>query len=220
VFRWNRHLYVLLITCFCLAHAVAGSLCKPPPDDNRCVNGVGQFKGSVCLTLKSFQTARDSYFRRQAMNFAAMSRFVEDPKQWVGIHNSCCTGLMQLNYPNLRDPNICGCEPQEFATYTPDQQIDTYTTYFSTLDNNDGMIQLKQMINSQQLLGGHLVDGYTLVACAQMGSGNCNAAVQNQCSSIAVGEGGDNHVNVCTMADRAREAAAASNELASCVSPN
>jgi hypothetical protein len=80
------------------------------------------------------------------------------------------------------------------------------------------MQQLKQMIANHQTLGGHVVDDYTLVACAQMGTGNCDAAVQNRCSSLAVGEGGDNYVNVCTMADDARTRASASNELAACSS--
>jgi hypothetical protein len=80
------------------------------------------------------------------------------------------------------------------------------------------MQQLKQMIANHQTLGGHLVDDYTLVACAQMGTGNCDAAVQNECNSLDVGKGGDNHVNVCTMADEARARASASRELAVCQS--
>lgn len=210
-------LSICFIASFLLSYAVAGSLCTPPPQDNTCVRGVGQFEGSACLTLQAFQTLSDTYLQSRATDFAAMSRFVEDPKQWVGIHNSCCTGLMQINYLNLRNPTICGCEAREFATYTQQQQIDVYMIYFHAFDSNYGMNELKEIINNHQTLGGYTVDGYTLVACAQMGAGNCNAAVQNQCRSVAVGEGGDNHVNVCTMADRAREEAAAdSDEFASC----
>jgi hypothetical protein len=203
-----------------LSFASAASLCAPPPSDNRCIDGVGQFKGNPCMTLRAFQNLEDAYLREHAMDFAAMSRFVEDPKQLVGIHNSCCTGLMQLNYINLRKPEICGCTAQEFGAYSQQQQIDVYNRYLSTFANNFGIGQIKLLIVHSQTLGGHVVDGYTLVACAQMGTGNCDAAVRNECSSLAVGEGGDNHVNVCTMADKARaDAQLRAEEFAVCT-PN
>jgi len=142
---------------------------------------------------------------------------MENPKQRVGVHNGCCTGLMQIHYFNLRKPEICGCTPDEYGTYTQDEQIDVYVNYFRTFNNNFGMNHLKSMIDSNQTLGGHIVDGYTLVACAQMGTGNCDAAVRNACSSTKIGEGGDTHVNVCTMADDVRSRALRSPAvLASC----
>ena len=181
--------------------------------------GIGQFKGDACLTLNSFQKLDDSNLRSSSQDFAAMSRYVEDQQQLVGIHNNCCTGLMQLNYVNLQNPNICGCTAAEYGAYTQQQQIDVYQNYFHTLNADYGMNQLKQMIAGHQTLGGHVVDGYTLVACAQMGTGNCDAAVRNACSSVAIGEGGDTHVNVCTMGDKARAAMASYNIFSTCAPP-
>ena len=200
--------------------AFARSLCGPAPADNKCVRGIGQFAGSPCLTLRAFRGASDSDVRSRAMDFASMSRFMENPKQWVGVHNACCTGLMQVNYSNLRNPDFCGCTAQEYAAYTQEQQIDVYVRYLQSLNADNGMTALKEMIKNGQTLGGHIVDGYTLVACAQMGSGNCDAAVANGCSSVAVGEGGDTHVNVCTMADRVRDSAAGSPQTMAACEPS
>src|SRR5271169_189952 len=116
--------FTLVIVLSHLPFAFAGSLCVAPPSDNKCSGGVGQFKGDPCMTLRAFQTVGDPDARDHSMDYASMSRFVEDPKQWVGIHNSCCTGLMQLNYVNLNNPDICGCTAQEFAAYSQQQQID------------------------------------------------------------------------------------------------
>jgi hypothetical protein len=119
--------FTLVIVLSHLPFAFAGSLCVAPPSDNKCSGGVGQFKGDPCMTLRAFQTVGDPDARDHSMDYASMSRFVEDPKQWVGIHNSCCTGLMQLNYVNLNNPDICGCTAQEFAAYSQQQQIDRVT---------------------------------------------------------------------------------------------
>jgi hypothetical protein len=179
--------------------------------------GKGEYPGNPCLTLEAFRNTNNKYLQQHAVDFASVSRFIEDTLQRVGIHNGCCTGLVQLNQSNLRNPSFCGCTPAEYGAYTQEQQIDVYANYFRIFDRDYGMTQLRNMIDDNQTLGGHTIDGYTLVACAQMGSGNCKAAVQNACSSVAVGQGGDNSVNVCTMADFVRaQAQSAPQVLGSC----
>jgi hypothetical protein len=179
--------------------------------------GRGEYPGNPCLTLQAFRSANNRFLQQHAVNFASVSRFIEDTLQRVGIHNGCCTGLMQLNQSNLRNPAFCGCTPAEYGAYTQAQQIDVYANYFQIFDSDFGMTQLESMVDNNQTLGGHVIGGYTLVACAQMGTGNCKAAVQNACSSVAVGQGGDNSVNVCTMADFVRaQAQSAPQALGSC----
>lgn len=171
--------------------------------------GSGVFPGSTtvspCDTKNAFQNSQNSILSQNAQDFADMSRFMENASQQTGLHNDCCTGLMQMNQGNLR--KFCGCTPEQYAQMSVQQQIDVYGRYFSSTQDAWGMQQLRQMMQSGQTLGGHKIDGITLVACAQMGTGNCAAAVKNGCSSLALGQGGDGHVNVCTMADKVRATA-------------
>ena len=166
----------------------------------------GSTQASPCDVSNAFANTSDSYLNAHAQDFAAMSHFVEDPNGQTGTFNgSCCTGLMQINTGNLRNPDICGCTRAEYGAMSPQQQIDVYAKYVNVSFANDPSVQtLKNMQANGQTLGGHQVDTETVIACMQMGTGNCAAAIKNGCSSTTLGQGGDNHVNVCTMGDKAR----------------
>lgn len=151
-----------------------------------------------------FQNSSNSYLQQNAAQFAAMSANVEDTTRDSTVYNgSCCTGMMQINTSNLANPDICGCTPAEFAAMSGQQQIDVYTRYFDGVQSDASIQKLEQMQASGQTLGGQVVTGDTVVACAQLGTANCAAAIANNCSSVANGQGGDGSVNVCTMAAKA-----------------
>ena len=150
-----------------------------------------------------FANSSNPYLASNASSFAAMSHNVEDPNGNTGTYNgSCCSGLMQINQTNLK--NYCNCTPQQFATMSGQDQVNVYTKYYEgEIQNSSGVKQLQQMQASGQTLGGQKVDGAMIAACAQLGAGNCAAAIRNNCSSKANGSGGDGSVNVCTMAAKA-----------------
>jgi hypothetical protein len=172
--------------------------------------GSGVFSGSTtvapCNTKNGFSNSSNADIASNAQYFADMSRFMEDPSQQTGLHNDCCTGLMQMNQGNLRA--FCGCTPEQYAQMSAQQQLDVYTNYYNSIQNTWGVQQIKDLTASGGTLGGHAIDYFDVVACAQMGPGNCAAAVKNGCSSLALGQGGDGSVNVCTMADAVRNRAA------------
>ena len=58
---------VLAVPC---ALARSLSLCHPPPNQNRCVKGVGQYDGSVCQTLEAFQNLNDVELKAHAAEYA------------------------------------------------------------------------------------------------------------------------------------------------------
>ena len=149
-----------------------------------------------------FANSNNSYLRDNASTFAAMSRNVENSTGYTGLYNgSCCTGLMQMNRSNLRE--FCNCTPEQYATMSGQQQIDVYGKYYSSIQNDPSVRQLREMQANGQTLGGQPVTGGTIAACIQLGTGNCRDAIRNGCSSTARGQGGDGHVNICTMGAKA-----------------
>ncbi len=149
-----------------------------------------------------FANSSNPYLAANASTFAAMSHNVEDPNGNTGTYNgSCCTGLMQLNNGNLA--TFCNCTKQEFAAMSGQQQIDVYTKYFNSVQNDSSIKQLEQMQANGQSLGGQPVDGSMIAACAQLGTGNCRKAIANGCRSAAAADGGDGSVSICTMAAKA-----------------
>ncbi|MDE2579116.1 MAG: hypothetical protein KGL46_09945 [Hyphomicrobiales bacterium] len=178
--------------------------------------GSGNFPGGTtvqpCDTKNAFSNSSNPTLANNSQYFADMSKFMEDPSQQTGLHNSCCTGLMQMNQSNLKQ--FCGCTPEQYAQMSAQQQIDVYTKYFNSIQNTPGMTEMQKLADSGGTLGGHKIDEFDVIACAQMGPGNCAAAIKNGCSSLALGQGGDGSVNVCTMADAVRSRAAKNEKTA------
>ncbi len=144
----------------------------------------------------------NSYIAANATSFAAASHNVEDPNGNTGTYNgSCCTGLFQINRTNLT--TFCNCTRAQFATYTLDQQVAVYSALVTSEQGSLAVSTLLARQASGGTLGGQPVNGATIVACIQQGPGNCQKAINNDCSSVKLGQGGDNYVNPCTFAAKA-----------------
>jgi murein DD-endopeptidase MepM/ murein hydrolase activator NlpD len=155
-----------------------------------------------------FENSGNPYLVANAAKFAAMSYHVESydfVRQTKGnsaiFNGSCCTGLMQMNTANLRD--FCKCTRAEYAAMTGQQQINVYALYYASISNTNAVTTLQQMQANGQTLGGYPVTGATIVACIQLGVGNCQRSINNGCNGTSPSQGGDGYVNICTMAAKA-----------------
>lgn len=149
-----------------------------------------------------FENTGNSYLASNAATFASMSYRVESGGGNSAIYNgSCCTGLMQMNRSNLRE--FCDCSPSEYAALSGQQQINIYAKYYESIAGSNSVQTLLKMQQGGQSLGGRKVDGSMVAACIQLGVGNCQTAIDNNCAGVSPSQGGDGSVSICTMASKA-----------------
>ena len=150
-----------------------------------------------------FANSSNPYLSNNASTYAAMSMVETGGTGSTSIYNgSCCTGLMQMNGENIRD--FAGMSKADFAQLSGQQQVDVYTKYYTSIQNDPNMKQVRNLAENGGYIGSHKVDADTVAACAQFGTGNCRAAMANGCTDRRNGFGGDGYKTVCEMADAAR----------------
>lgn len=143
-----------------------------------------------------------SYLSNNAADFAKVFYNVESGGNAAVYNGSCCTGLAQMNQTNLA--TFCNCTKEQYASMSAVEQLAVYNKYIeSDVLSSSGAQQLLRMQELGQSLGGVQVTGAMIASCAQLGPGNCAKSIANNCSSTAVGEGGDGYVNICSMAAKA-----------------
>lgn len=113
----------------------------------------------------------------------------------AGIYNgSCCTGIFQLNQGNLR---ANGLTPQQYANMSLDQQVAVWAKVTNGGVNTGVVRKLQEM----KTFDGQPVDGAMIMACIQLGTGNCQRMVQSgKCSGFS----DINGTTICKMANAMR----------------
>jgi hypothetical protein len=122
----------------------------------------------------------------------------------AGIYNgSCCTGIFQLNRSNLA---AAGYTPETYASAGLDEQVRVWANLTNQGANTAVVRQLQQM----GTFDGRPVDGAMIMACIQLGTGNCQKMVQSgKCSGFS----DINGTTICAMADKMRTGAATPREV-------
>ena len=112
------------------------------------------------------------------------------------IYNgSCCTGILQLNNRNIR--RYAGVTRQEFATWSLDDQVNTW----AALTRDAMRDRAPQTLMGMTTLDGHPVDAAMVLACVQLGIGDCQRVINaGSCGVFA----DINRTTICSMADRIR----------------
>ncbi|MDA8445624.1 DUF3262 family protein [Paracidovorax valerianellae] len=113
---------------------------------------------------------------------------------YLSVYNgSCCYGVLQMNNENIRQAT--DVTPAEFRTWSLQRQVDAWSRVMS---------QALQATPAQALaaLGtfdGRRVDANMILACVQLGIGNCQRMIASgRCSGFADSNG----TTICGMADR------------------
>ncbi|QRM34990.1 hypothetical protein [Microvirga sp. VF16] len=122
----------------------------------------------------------------------------------AGIYNgSCCTGVFQLNRSNLA---AAGYTPEEYANAGLDEQVRVWANLTNQGANTAVVRQLQQM----GTFDGQQVDGAMIMACIQLGTGNCQKMVQSgKCSGFS----DINGTTICAMAQKMRNGASTPTEV-------
>ncbi len=151
------------------------------------------------------------YLRAHAAEIAALAINVESGGNTEAYNGSCCYGVLQLNTTNI---NAAGMSTQQYLNASLQTQINAWANVQSTALNYAGI----QPLYGMATFDGQPVDAAFMLACVQLGQGNCTRMLQ---SGTCNGFADSNGTTICSMATRLRAgmAGATSSPTASPTSP-
>lgn len=142
----------------------------------------------------------NAFLKAHAAEIGALAIQVESGGDTTAYNGSCCYGVLQLNTTNIL---ASGMTPTQYRNATLQQQIDAWSQVQSQALNDPVIGQLQGM----STFDGQPVDASFLLACVQMGQGNCRTMVQSgSCSGFHDANG----TTICQMASTMRSAIAGS----------
>ena len=184
----------LLIRAFLLILllAVGTAHAKPPrmlPGDNRTVT-----EAEVAAAIRASPYA-NQWLRDNADAVAHLASFESGLRP--GIYNgSCCYGILQMNTENIS--NYAHTTPEVYRTWSLQQQVDAWSRLTVEGLAAGSARQLMRMQTSGQQFDGRTVDFNMVMACIQLGVGNCGKMLRSgSCSGFA----DINGTTICRMAD-------------------
>ncbi|MEZ7809338.1 hypothetical protein [Alcaligenes phenolicus] len=114
----------------------------------------------------------------------------------LDVYNgSCCTGILQMNKKNIR--KYAETSPEDFKTWDLQSQVDAW----SKLTTEAMQARAPKALAGLGTFDGREVDGDMVLACVQLGIGNCQKMINSgSCNGFA----DINGTTICKMADRIR----------------
>lgn len=114
----------------------------------------------------------------------------------AGISNGCCSGILQVHQMNHP-----GMTSQQFANLPLQQQVNVWADLQNKEFNSAPVKALRQMQqNGQSIQGYGQVDQTLMIACVQIGTGNCQKVIQAGTCETGAGTDG-NGKSVCDFAN-------------------
>lgn len=133
------------------------------------------------------------WLRQNATAVANLAINVESNGETTAFNGSCCYGVLQMNQGNIA--RYAGVTPEEYRRQTLQQQVDAW----SALTTDALQARVVQDLLAQGAFDGRPVDGNLVLACVQLGIGNCRTMLRSgRCSGFADSNG----TTICGMADR------------------
>ena len=108
-------------------------------------------------------------------------------------NGSCCFGVLQMNRANIAE--YAKVSPEVFQTWPLEAQVNAWSKLTADAMNN----QIVRGLTAMGTFDGRPVDGAMVLACVQLGIGNCQTMIRSgSCSGFA----DINGTTICHMADR------------------
>ncbi len=188
VFAIARALLVLFLVGIGANAAIAGG---------RQQLGPSQTYSAAEISAAVQNSTVNSTFKSYGNDIGSLAQFESGGN--AGVYNgSCCTGLLQINQTNLRQ---FGFTPQSYANADLQTQVDVWLKVTNQGANTAPVRQLQALAASGGSFDGQKVDGATVLACIQLGTGNCQQMLRSgSCSGFADKNGTD----ICKMAQKIR----------------
>lgn len=133
-----------------------------------------------------------AWLRQNAESVANLATF-ESQRNTTAYNGSCCYGVLQMNRGNIAA--YAGVSPEEYRQLSLQQQVNAWSALTTDAMRSSAVTNLLAL----GTFDGRPVDGHLVLACVQLGIGNCQRMINSgRCSGFADSNG----TTICAMADR------------------
>lgn len=149
----------------------------------------------------------NAWLKANAQAVANLAINVESGGNTAAFNGTCCYGVLQMNKANIKE--YARVTPEQYKQLSLQEQINAWSSL---------TVDAMKAGSVQQLIGmgsfdGRPVDGNLVLACVQLGIGNCQKMIN---SGSCKGFADSNGTTICSMADKM---AGASNNGGSTTNP-
>ncbi len=134
-----------------------------------------------------------AWLKANAQAVANLAIRVESGGNTTAYNGSCCYGVLQMNRANI--DKYAGVTPSQYQQWSLQQQIDAWSLLTVDALKAGSVRQLIDM----GTFDGRTVDGNMVLACVQLGIGNCQKMIN---SGSCTGFADRNGTTICSMADK------------------
>ena len=155
------------------------------------LNDIRVTAADVAQAIRSSSTA-SAQLKQYADSVGSLAVFESGGR--LSVYNgSCCYGVLQMNRGNIHATTKV--TPEQFRLLPLQEQVNAWATTMSSALRDPVVRQLSQM----STFGGRVVDGSMILACVQLGQGNCQKMIRSgSCNGFA----DINGTTICRMADK------------------
>ena len=134
-----------------------------------------------------------TWLKQNAQAVAQLAINVESGGNTTAFNGSCCYGVLQMNRTNIaRYANVT---PEQYQQLSLQEQVNAWTQLTSKAMQSTAVTNLLAL----GTFDGRTVDGKLVLACVQLGIGNCQTMINSgKCSGFADRNG----TTICSMADK------------------
>lgn len=134
-----------------------------------------------------------TWLKQNAQAVAQLAINVESGGNTTAFNGSCCYGVLQMNRTNIaRYANVT---PERYQQLSLQEQVNAWTQLTSKAMQSTAVTNLLAL----GTFDGRTVDGNLVLACVQLGIGNCQTMINSgKCSGFADRNG----TTICSMADK------------------
>lgn len=135
----------------------------------------------------------NAWLKQNAQAVAQLAINVESGGNTTAYNGSCCYGVLQMNRSNIE--RYAKVSPEQYRQLGLQQQINAWTALTTDAMRSSAVTNLLAL----GTFDGRAVDGNLVLACVQLGIGNCQRMINSgRCSGFADSNG----TTICSMADR------------------
>ncbi|WP_404299045.1 hypothetical protein [Alicycliphilus denitrificans] len=134
----------------------------------------------------------NAWLKQNAESVASLASF-ESQRNTTAYNGSCCYGVLQMNTANIEA--FANMTPEVYRQQSLQQQVNAWSKLTTAALNSSAVTNLLAL----GTFDGRPVDGHLVLACVQLGTGNCQRMINSgRCSGFADSNG----TTICSMADR------------------
>lgn len=144
-------------------------------------------------TAISNSPAASAWLKQNAQAVANLAINVESGGNTTAFNGSCCYGVLQMNKENIL--YYAKVTPEQYRQLSLQEQVNAWAALTTDALRSSAVRNLQAL----GTFDGRPVDGNLVLACVQLGIGNCQKMINSgKCSGFADSNG----TTICSMADR------------------